>query len=82
MPFWYGPWSAVYTAGRKVIPAGIQLAVKEIIYDLWAIQRPFGLDSMELSPEQTASYESLLGQYEMPPHARSLLEKEALPGFA
>jgi hypothetical protein len=81
-PFWYGPWKATYVAGRTIISANIQLAVKEIIYDLWAIQRPFGLDSLELGPEETAAYETALSSYEMPPHAKSLLEKEAMPGFA
>lgn len=82
IPFWFGPWQVTYTAGRLVIPERIQLAVKEIIYDMWALQRPFGVDSYELGPDETARYEATLAQYDIPPHAKSLLEKEAQPGFA
>lgn len=82
LPFWLGPWRATYTAGRAVIPDGIQLAVKEIIYDLWSTQRPYGADSLEPGPEQTATYEALVAGYDMPPHARAMLENEAMPGFA
>ena len=82
IPFWWGPWSATYVAGRLVIPERVQLAVKEIILDLWATQRPYGLDEMEPGPEDTARYEQMLASYEMPPHARALLEREAMPGFA
>jgi len=82
IPFWYGPWQVTYTAGRLVIPERIQLAVKEIVYDMWALQRPFGVDSYELGPDETSRYEAALAQYDIPPHAKSLLEKEAQPGFA
>jgi hypothetical protein len=82
IPFWWGPWSATYVAGRAVIPQRVQLAVKEIVFDLWAIQRSFGLDEMEPGPEETARYEQMLASYDMPPHARALLDREAMPGFA
>lgn len=80
--FWWGPWKATYTAGRLVIPEKVQLAVKEIIYDLWAIQRPYGADSLEPGPEETARYEQMIAGYNMPPHAKAMLEAEAQPGFA
>lgn len=82
IPFWWGPWKATYTAGRLVIPESVLLAVKEIIYDLWATQRPFGADSFEPGPEDTARWEQMLSSYELPPHAKALLEQEAQPGFA
>jgi len=82
LPFWYGPWKATYTAGRLVIPEKIQLAVKEIIYDFWSTHRPYGLDKLEPGPEETARWETALAQYEMPPHARAMLESEEMPGFA
>lgn len=82
IPFWWGPWKATYTAGRLVIPEVVQLAVKEIIYDLWSSQRPFGADSFEPGPEETARWEQMLASYDIPPHAKSLLQQEEQPGFA
>jgi hypothetical protein len=82
MQFWLGPWKATYTAGRLVIPQRIQLAVKEIIYDLWSVMRPYGADSLEPGPEETARYEQMVAGYEIPPHAKAMLELEAQPGFA
>jgi len=82
IPFWWGPWKATYTAGRLVIPQRVQLAVKEIILDLWATQRSYGFGTLEPGPEDTARYEQMLNSYDMPPHARALLEREAMPGFA
>lgn len=82
IPFWMGPWQVTYTAGRLVIPERIQLAVKEIIYDMWALQRPYGVDSFELGPDETTRYEQGLSTYDIPPHAKALLETEAQPGFA
>jgi hypothetical protein len=80
--FWRGPWKVTYTAGRLVIPQKIQLAVKEIIYDMWSTQRPYGDDSFEPGPEDTARFEQMLASYKIPPHAEALLETEAQPGFA
>lgn len=82
IPFWRGPWKATYTAGRLVIPVKIQLAVKEIIFDMWSTQRPYGADSYEPGPEDTARFEQMLASYKIPPHAEALLETEAQPGFA
>lgn len=80
--FWWGPWTAVYTAGRAIISQGIQLAVKEIIFDMWSAQRPYGPDSLEPGPEDTARFEQMIAGYQIPPHARSLLEPDQMPGFA
>jgi hypothetical protein len=82
IPFYYGPWKATYTAGRLVVSNQIQLAVKEIIMDLWATQRPYGADSFEPGPEATAQFEQMLANYKIPPHAQALLESQAQPGFA
>lgn len=82
IPFYMGPWKATYTAGRLVVSEKIQLAVKEIIYDLWSTQRPYGADSFEPGPEDTARFEQMLASYDIPPHAKALLESEAQPGFA
>lgn len=82
IPFWYGPWKATYTAGRAVIPASFQLAVKEMLIDFWASQRPYGLDELEPGMDDTARWEQALSQYDIPPHAKSLLEGEEQPGFA
>lgn len=82
IPFWLGPWKATYTAGRTVISESIQLAVKEIILDLWAMHRPYGADELEPGPEATARWEQMLASYQIPPHAKVLLEAEELPGFA
>jgi hypothetical protein len=81
VPFWRGPWKATYTAGRSVIPVKIQMAVKEIIYDLWSTQRPYGTSALEPGPEDTARFEQMLASYDIPPHAKSLLEGEERPGF-
>ena len=80
--FWYGPWKVTYTAGRKIIPESVQLAVKEIIFDLWSIHRPYGANEMEPDPEETARFESMIGSYTIPPHARALLDPYEMPGFA
>ena len=82
IPFWRGPWLVTYTAGRLVIPTKIQLAVKEIIYDMWSTQRPYGADSLEPGPEETARFEQMVASYHMPPHAEALLDSEEQPGFA
>lgn len=76
LPFWYGPWKATYTAGRAVIPQPIQLAMKEALFDLWANQ--------DLDPGTTTAerWESAVASYDMPAHARSMLEQYELPGFA
>jgi hypothetical protein len=81
MPFYFGPWKATYQAGRSIIPQKIQLAAKEIIYDLWATQRQFGMDQLEPSPEDTARWEQMLVTYKIPPHAMAMLNAEERPGF-
>ena len=80
-PFYYGPWKATYTAGRKIIPQKIQLAAYEAIYDLWASQRPYGMDQLEPGPEETAKWENMLNTYKLPPHAMALLDGDEIPGF-
>jgi hypothetical protein len=83
--FWYGPWVATYTAGRLVIPQRVVLAVKEIVFDLWAPLRGNQSDLQDPGMAETSQYDYQLGilpGYQMPPHARALLRSEALPGFA
>lgn len=81
--FWYGPWKATYRAGRTIIPQRIILAVCEIVYDLWATQRMVGSDMQYPGLSDTATYETAMPpDYRIPPHARALLEAEAMPGFA
>lgn len=82
MQFWYGPWKATYVAGRYVISPSIQLATKEIIFDLWSIHRNFGADALEPGPEETARFETLMSTYTIPPHAAQLLSSDESPGFA
>jgi len=82
IPFWFGPWKATYTVGRLVIPQSVQLAVKEIIYDMWSTQRPYGADELEPGPEATARFEQMVASYTIPPHALSLLGTQEIPGFA
>ena len=82
LPFDWGPWQATYSAGRQIVSEKIQLAVKEMIFDLWSNHRPYGLDDLEPGPEETAAWEAVLTQYEIPPHARAMLESEEQPGFA
>jgi hypothetical protein len=83
MGFWFGPWKATYMAGRAVIPQRVILAVCEIVYDLWATQRMVGSDMQYPGLSDTALYEtSMPPDYRMPPHAKALLESEAMPGFA
>ena len=83
--FWLGPWLATYTAGRTVIPQRVVLAVKEIIFDLWAPVRGLQSDQQEPGMTETSQYDYQLGimpGYTMPAHARAMLEAEAMPGFA
>jgi hypothetical protein len=39
IPFWWGPWTADYTAGRAVIPERFLQACKEQLRHLWETQR-------------------------------------------
>jgi hypothetical protein len=39
IPFWWGPWTATYTAGRTVIPERFLQAAKEQLRHLWETQR-------------------------------------------
>jgi hypothetical protein len=80
-PFYFGPWKATYTAGRTVISQKIQLAAFEICYDMWATQRPYGADSLEPGPAETAQWEALVSGYKIPPHAMAMLSGEERPGF-
>ena len=81
MPFYFGPWKGTYTAGRAVISQKIQLAALEICYDMWATQRPYGADSLEPGPDETAKWEMLVNTYKIPPHAMAMLSGEERPGF-
>ncbi|MGH7239883.1 MAG: hypothetical protein ACREHG_07435 [Candidatus Saccharimonadales bacterium] len=81
LPFYFGPWRATYKAGRTIISNKIQLAALEAIYDLWATQRPYGLDSLEPSPDDTARWETMVNTYKLPPHSVALLSGEEMPGF-
>lgn len=80
-PFWQGPWTANYTVGRLVIPQSIQLAAKEIVFDMWSTQRPYGASEMEPGPEATARIEQMIASYSVPPHAQVLLSGYEMPGF-
>lgn len=82
IPFYMGPWLATYTAGMLVIPQAIQLAAKEILFDMWSTQRPYGADEMEPGPEATARFEQMMATYQVPAHANQLLNAHAVPGFA
>jgi len=82
LDFWYGPWKATYVAGRVVIPTAINLALKEALFDFWANQRPYGADDLEPGLTATSEWEERLAQYDIPPHAKSLLEPFEQPGFA
>lgn len=81
-PFWQGPWSATYTVGRRIIPQSIQLAAKEIIYDMWSTHRPYGAGELEPGPEATARFEQMVASYTIPAHAQTLLANYEMPGFA
>jgi hypothetical protein len=39
IPFYYGPWDAVYVAGRTIVPERILHAAKELLRHLWETQR-------------------------------------------
>ena len=82
IPFYMGPWLVTYTAGMLVIPQAIQLAAKEIIFDMWSTQRPYGADELEPGPEATARFEQMMATYQVPAHANQLLNAHAVPGFA
>lgn len=81
LPFYFGPWKATYKAGRYIISQKIQLAALEICLDLWASQRPYGMDSLEPGPVDTARWEMMINTYKIPPHAMELLLGEERPGF-
>lgn len=82
IPFWWGPWTATYTAGRAVIPQPIQLALKEAIFEFWSTQRPYGPDQLAPGMDDTSRWEQALATYDLPPHAKSLIEPYEIPGFA
>jgi hypothetical protein len=82
IPFWWGPWKATYTAGRTVVSQPIQLALKEAIFEFWSTQRPYGPNQLAPGMDDTSRWETALAAYDLPPHARSLLEPYEIPGFA
>jgi hypothetical protein len=84
MGFYFGPWVATYKAGRRIIPVGVVMAVKEIVFDLWATQRMPLADQLEPGLEETATYEATMPPgYDIPPHAKALLAGVGeMPGFA
>jgi Phage gp6-like head-tail connector protein len=83
--FWWGPWLATYTAGRRVIPPDIISGCQEIIWDLWAVKRGVDYDSDEPTLQEVAAFESTLAipqNYRLPIRALEFLDPYTMPGFA
>jgi hypothetical protein len=85
MGFYYGPWLATYTAGRRVIAPGLINGCKEIIWDAWATYRNVTADEEEPSLSEVGSFEQQLAiphDYRIPVRALEFLEPYFMPGFA
>jgi hypothetical protein len=80
--FYYGPWTATYTAGRAEIPADIIEGAKAALYDLWAVQRGVSYDAIEPSMAEVAAYEAVPPGWRLPPRVMQFLDSERLPQFA
>ena len=65
-------WTVTYTAGWATIPAGMRLAVLEMVRHLWRPQR----GSTARGPEDNGP------GYLVPNRVRELIEPHLLPGFA
>ena len=82
LPFWYGPWTADYTAGRVEIGENIVNGAKDVLWDLFATQRSLFADTEYPSAEDVATVESMIPPgYEMPRKALEQLEPDRMPAF-
>lgn len=83
LPFWGGPWTADYTAGRTEIGENIVQGNLEILWDLFSTQRAMFADSADWpDQQQQAAVESLIPPgYVAPGHALELLEPDRMPAF-
>ena len=72
-----GPWTAVYTAGQRVVDSNWQLAALIIIQHLWETQR--GASALPLADDETPI--PGLG-FAIPNRASDLLKLDQLPGIA
>ncbi len=85
MGFYYGPWLATYSAGRKIIQPDILNGYQEIMWDLWAIKRNVTADQEDPTFAEVASFEASLAipaNYRIPIRALAFLEPHYMPGFA
>lgn len=80
LPFWFGPWRVVYTAGRTEIPEDIVTGCKEILWDLWATQRGNLTDQQDPDLAEVAAFDAG-ASYVPPGRALQYLEAERRPGF-
>lgn len=80
LPFWFGPWNVIYTAGRTEIPEDIVTGYHEILWDLWATQRGTLTDQQDPDLAEVASFE-IGPTYQPPGRALQYLEGERRHGF-
>lgn len=73
-----GPWTAVYTAGQRIVDSNWQLAALIIIQHLWTTQR--GASGLPLAPQDEV-YIPALG-FAIPHRAADLLKLDSVPGIA
>lgn len=73
-----GPWTAVYTAGQRVVDPTWQLAASMILQHLWKTQR--GASALPLQ-QQDETFIPEIG-YAIPNRAADLLRVDSLPGVA
>jgi hypothetical protein len=82
-PFWGGPWTADYTAGRIEVAENIAGGYQEILSDLYAPHRWITGDAELPTAEDVASAEALIPSgYELPKHALEQLEPDRYHTFA
>lgn len=74
-----GPWTAVYTAGQRIVDANWQLGALIVIEHLWQTQR--GASGLPLQMQDDVTVVPGLGSG-IPNRARDLLQLDSVPGFA
>jgi hypothetical protein len=75
---WGGPWTAVYTAGQRVVDSNWQLAALIVVQHLWETQR--GASGLPLAPSEETFIPGL--GFAIPNRAADLLQLDSTTGVA
>lgn len=81
VPFYYGPWDVVHTAGRAVVPERYIHASKELLRHLWSTQRG-QLESGPLSASMGEEFTTSAGwAFAIPNRVLEMLQDDISPAI-